>query len=148
MNVARELIDVALFNRLSASSSFETASRQLRHWSDVPAEQQPAIFLHQLDEESINQRSVPQKVTLQYEVYLYLNTMSQQLAPDIVPATLLNNYLDDIDTAMLPDDQANNVLTLGGLVSHCWISGKTEKFEGLLGDQAVAIFPVSILVPA
>jgi hypothetical protein len=38
-------------------------------------------------------------------------------------------------------------LTLGGLVNYCRIEGDIETDEGLLGEQAVAIIPVSILVP-
>lgn len=148
MNNTRETIYAALFALVSTSAGFVTASRRLEHWSDVGPEEHPALFQRQLDEERISARGVPPKVKLNVELYVYVHTLAQQLAPDVVPSQLLNPLLDAIEAALVPDDAGNNVLTLGGLVSHCWIEGKTESFEGMLGDQAVAIIPVSILVPA
>lgn len=148
MNVTRETVYAALFALVSGSASFATSSRRLEHWSDVGPEEHPAIFQRELDEERISQRGVPPKVKLNVELYVYAHTLAQQLAPNVVPSQVLNPLLDAIDAALVPDDAANSVLTLGGLVSHCWIDGKTEIFEGVIGDQAVAIIPVAILVPA
>ena len=38
-------------------------------------------------------------------------------------------------------------LTLGGLVHHCWISGKVFKEQGDLDGQALLVVPIAILVP-
>lgn len=146
--IPRETIYEALFQLVAASASFTTASRKLVHWSDLGPEEHPAIFQRQLDEDRISQRGVPPKVHLRVELYVYVHTLSQQLNPTVVPSQLLNPLMDAIDAALAVDDKSNNVLTLGGLVSHCWIDGKTENFEGMIGDQAVSIIPISILVPA
>lgn len=148
MNVSRETIYAALFALVSSSASFVTASRKLTHWSDVGPEEHPAIFQRQTDETWIVQKGLPPKIQLHVELYIYVHTLSQQLDPTVVPSQMLNPLLDAVDAALAVDDRSNNVLTLGGLVSHCWIDGKTENFEGMIGDQAVAIIPVSILVPA
>ncbi|HXP74621.1 MAG TPA: hypothetical protein VN823_10790 [Stellaceae bacterium] len=58
----------------------------------------------------------------------------------------MNPLLDAIETALAPD-LVTNVQSLGGLVAHCWIAGKVETDEGVLGGQAVAIVPIEILVP-
>jgi len=148
MNQSRETIYAALFALVSGSASFTTASRKLRHWSDVAIEEHPALFQRQVDETRLVQRGVPPKIQLHVELYIYVSTLAQQLDPAVVPSQLMNPLLDALDAALVVDDLSNNVLTLGGLVSHCWVDGKTENFEGMLGDQAVAIIPVSILVPA
>jgi hypothetical protein len=148
VNVARETIYSALFALVSGAADFTTAARKLEHWSDVGPEEHPAVFQRQLDEDRIQQRGLPSKVTLNVELYVYVHTLAQQLAPNITPSQILNPLLDAIDACFPVDDQGNYVQTLGGQVSHCWISGKTEIFEGMIGDQAVAIVPVSILVPA
>jgi hypothetical protein len=145
---SRETIYAALFTLLSSSAEFRTASRKLVHWSDVGPEEHPAIFQRQVSEDRISQRGVPPKIQLRVEIYVYVHTLAQQLDPAVTPAQLMNPLLDALDAALAVDDMSNNVLTLGGLVSHCWVDGKTENFEGLIGDQAVAIIPISILVPA
>jgi len=53
--------------------------------------------------------------------------------------------LDEIEKALEPQDE--ETLTLDGLVSHCRIEGEIETDEGMLDTQAVAVIPISILVP-
>jgi hypothetical protein len=148
MNTPRETIYAALYALVSGSAAFATTSRKLEHWSDVGPEEHPALFQRQLDEDRIQQRGLPSKVKLNVELYVYVHTLAQQLAPGVAPSQILNPLLDTLDACFPVDDQGNYVQTLGGLVSHCWIDGKTEIFEGVIGDQAVAIVPVAILVPA
>jgi hypothetical protein len=145
---ARETIYAALFAKVTQAANFVTTSRMLVHWADVPPEGHPALFLRQVSETYSRQRGLPPRVQLSVEVYMYVHTMQQQLAPNVTPSTLLNPLLDSVEATLAPDDGSNQVQTLGGLVSHCWIEGQIEIFEGVLGDQAVAIIPVSILVPA
>lgn len=148
MITARETIYAALFAKVTQAANFVTTSRMLVHWADVPPEGHPALFLRQVSETYSRQRGLPPRVQLSVEVYMYVHTMQQQLAPNVTPSTLLNPLLDSVEATLAPDDGSNQVQTLGGLVSHCWIEGQIEIFEGVLGDQAVAIIPVSILVPA
>lgn len=142
----REPIYAALFALLEGAAEFATVSRRLRHWGDVGAAEQPALFLAQKGETAIRNRGAPPKWTLAVDLYLYCR------APDELtsPAMAMNPLIDAIEAALAPvggDAALRNVQTLGGLVSDCWISGKIETDEGALGGQAVAIIPVALTWP-
>lgn len=139
----REAIYSALFDRLKAIPGLRTTSRRLRHWSDVDASQQPALFQAQGRETATPgdpARGVPTKWTLSADVYIYVRTDGDQ-----VPGTVMNPLLDAIEAALRNDNAMQRVQTLGGLVERCWIEGDIETDEGTLGDQAVAIVPIRIL---
>jgi hypothetical protein len=142
--VNREAIYTALFALVTDAASFATTSRRLRHWTDVPAAEQPALFQVQKSELAKTKRGQPSEWTLAVDLYLYCQ------APDdaTAPSTVLNPLIDAIAAALAPQglDLAANVQTLGGLVSHCWLAGKIETDEGALGGQAVAIVPVEIIL--
>lgn len=157
MNTSRETIYAALFARLQTLVSAEvvlpagyvrTASRFLKHWDQVAPEQMPYLAQVQRNETPKQQRGLPCAWTLYVDLYLYVRTNAQQ-DQSIVPTTLLNPIVDRIENNVLAPDSgpSENVCTLGGLVSHCWIDGTIETSEGWLGDLEVAIIPVGILVP-
>ena len=141
MSFNREPIYLALFDRLRVIPGLVTVSRKLRHWTDVPAGEQPALFLAQRREAVNGTPGLPRIWQFQIDAYLYVNTNAD---PDAAPATQLNLFLDGIQAALAPDVSGKQ--TLGGLVEHCWIEGNVETDEGTLGDQAVAIVPVAIKV--
>lgn len=140
----REAIYGALYALVAGAASFATTSRRLRHWTDVPAAEQPALFQVQKSESARTRRGQPTEWTLAVDLYLYCQ------APDdtTAPSTVLNPLIDAVAAALAPKglDLATNVQTLGGLVSHCWIAGKIETDEGALGGQAVAIVPLELLL--
>lgn len=136
----REPIYAALFDRLAAIPGIKTASRRLRHWSDVGASEQPALFLAQKQETAQSVPGEAPRWTLAVNVYLYANTPAPQ-----APGAAMNPLLDAIESALLPDNPVKNTCTLGGLAHHCRIEGAIETDEGTLGDQAVAIVPILIL---
>jgi len=138
--ITREPIYAALFAKIQMVSGVTTISRRLLHWSDVPAENQPAIFQVQRHEDPIQQRGIPAKWKLYADLYVYVNTGADPYAS---PAILLNPIIDAIETALGPD-ASTGFQTLGGLVSHCWISGRIETSEGALGQQEVAIIPIEM----
>ena len=140
--MTRETIYAALFAKVSSAAGLVTASRRIKLWVDVPAAKQPALFQIEKHQIMKQQRGMPPKYYLHAELYLYVNAGNN---PDAVSSTLLNNMLDAIEASLAPDDPMGNVYTLGGLVSHCWISGTIETDEGALGAQAVAIIPIEIL---
>ena len=142
----REPVYAALFALLQEAGGFATASRRLRHWSDVAAIEQPALFLAQKSETAEQRRGLPTRWACDVDIYLYCH------APDArtSPATILNPLLDAVEAALAPVSQdlvLRNAQTLGGLAYQAWINGKIETDEGTLGDQAVAIVPVRVLVP-
>jgi hypothetical protein len=135
-----EPIYAALFARLEAIAGLKTSSRRLRHWNDVPKEQQPALFMIQTGEAPEQVKGLPPKWRLGLEVYLYV-TVSE----DIAPATILNPLLGAVREALGPEP-VSNAQTLNGLASHAWIAGQIEVYDGVLGSQAVALVPIEILV--
>lgn len=139
--IQREPIYSALFARLSAIPGIVTASRKLRHWADVPDVEQPAVFLAQNGEIATPSRQAPTKWVLQCDVYVYVKTGGSDS-----PASVLNPIIDAIEASLAPENAMTQACTLGGLVTHAWIEGNIQTDEGKLGDQAVAIIPVHILV--
>lgn len=137
--MTREPIYSALFALLSAAASFATASRRLRHWSDVGPAEQPALFVVQKSETAERKAGLPAKWRAAVDVYVYVHAPDETTAP----ATALNPLLDAIEAALASQGV---VQTLGDLAAHAWIAGKIETDEGVLGGQAVAIVPVEILV--
>lgn len=120
------------------------ASRRLMHWSDVSYADTPVMYLVRHSESNQKARGLTDRWTLNFHIYVYVIT-----ANDIesVPAMLMNPILDSIQAMFEPDDMTNYALTLDGLVSHVAIQGEIETDEGLLGDKAVSIIPVEVLVP-
>lgn len=140
--MSREAIYAALFDKLGASAGFVTKSRKLKHWSDVTASEQPALFQAQKSESAATVPGQPTQWNYMVDVYLYANTGGD---PNVAPSQILNPLIDAIVAAMAPEPISNKQ-TLGGLVQHAWIEGAIETDEGVLGDQAVAIIPVAMKV--
>jgi hypothetical protein len=143
--VTREPIYSALFALLENAGEFTTASRRLRHWSDVAAIEQPALFMTQKSEIAERQRGLPTRWFCDVDAYVYCH------APDTLtpPTVILNPLLDGIEAALAPlapSDIAANTQTLTGLAYQACINGKIETDEGTLGSQAVAIVPIRIVV--
>ena len=149
MNQPRETVYAALLAALEARlspSPFITVSRRLKPWTELAAEEQPALFQVQKGEDmQYIGRGLPPKyrLTVDLEVYAY-NTASNE-DPSAPASSVLNPLLDAIETAFAPDP-VTGVQTLGiANVSHCWIEGNIEIFEGDLNAQIMAVVPVSIL---
>ncbi len=138
----RETVYEALFAKVSGAAQFVTTSRRLKHWDDVSPAEQPALFQIQKSELQQPRKGLPAKVTLHAEFYVYANSGND---PNAVPSKLLNSLMDAIEAALAPA-VVDGFQTLGGTVSHCWIEGEIVTDEGVLGAQAVAIIPISILV--
>jgi hypothetical protein len=143
MTATREQIAQALLAQLSGIGGIATIGRRLWHWTDVEPAERPALFQVQKSESWQQQRGLPPRVTLHMELYLYVGTAADPAAP---PVAELNPLIDAIQSALAPGP-GSAVQTLGGLVEHAWVSGRIETDEGVLGDLAVAIIPVDILIP-
>lgn len=140
MSYVRETIFAALFAKITAVPGVTTVSRRLKHWADVPRDQQPAIFMAQGRQTVKTVRGQPPVWTMSVDIYIYCQTNNVGS-----PGEALNPLIDAIEAA-LAGNMAENTQTLGGLVEWCRIEGSIETDEGTLGDQAVAIIPISILV--
>ena len=142
MNIitSREQAYTALFTRLQAMGVFKTLTRRLRHWQDVPMEDQPALYMEHSGEVYSPVRGQPTRIVLEVNLWIYVRTEGDPSGP------VLNPLLDALDANLQPQNDGDHVLTLGGVVHHVWIEGQTQIFEGDLGNEAVAIVPVKMLV--
>ena len=136
----REVAWSALFAMFSGLPQFKTCTRHLKHWQDVPPEDQPALFLQVTGEMAQPVRGQPTRIVLEGNVWLYVRTDGDPVGP------ILNPLLDLVDSALAPKNDGDHAFTLGGIVHHCWIEGNTQVFEGDLGNEAVAVIPVKMLV--
>jgi hypothetical protein len=137
---SREVAYTALYNVLWAASAFKTITRRLKHWSDVSPEDQPALYIEHSGEVTNVVRGQPSRIVLEVNLWVYVFTEGAETGP------VLNPLLDAVELALAPSTTGDHVQTLGGVVHHCWIEGQTQIFEGNLGEEAVAIVPVKILV--
>lgn len=141
---SREQVYLALFNQIknfpAIASSMKTFTRRLKLWTTVAKEDQPALFMEQGGEVTTPvPKGLPPGHVFEVNFWVYVNTNEDAAGP------VLNPILDAIDKALAPAPGAE-FQTIGGLAHHCWIEGQTQIFEGNLGDEAVAIIPVKILV--
>lgn len=123
------------------STGFLTTGRRLKMWDEVAL--QPALFLHEGDEDNEYHNIILQKATWKSEIFIYSKGGED---PTTAPVILLNNLLDAVQSVFNPDDPARNVYTIGGLVNWCRL-GKILKEPGDLDGQAVAVMDVEIIVP-
>lgn len=121
-----------------------TSQRSLLHWNDVSPAMMPCMFMVQKSEKNIQIKGLPPRWEFEVEVYLYINSPND---PNFIPAKLLNPLLDELE-ALLAPDATQDTQTLGGLVSHCWISQPIVTAEGQISDGEVALIPINILVPS
>ncbi len=139
--VAREQIMQALFALVSGSSSYVTASRRLRLWTDVSSGEKPAIFQYERDDMYANGKNYLPIVEMSVDLFVYIDAGKDQ---SIAPITVLNPLIDAIDAALKPSPVTNKQ-TLGGLVSHCYIDGKVMKDPGDIDGDGIALIPIKIL---
>lgn len=140
--IARETIYAALFGLLSGSASFKVASRRLRHWDDVKTAEQPALFMVQEGEDAVSpSTTLPAKFVMRIGIYIY----AQEPDHNKAPSSVLNPLVDAVLTA-LQQISGLDRQTLGGDVTSCQVDGKIVYDEGVLGNQAVAIIPVKLIV--
>src|SRR5947209_6807375 len=120
----REAIYAALFALVSAAPGLVTVSRKLRHWSDVPQSERPALFQAQKSETPTQTTGRPASWLLAADLYIYVST-----AGAASPGEVLNPILDHL-AAQLDNRAAGVPQTLGGLVQWARIEGTIETSEG------------------
>jgi len=152
MTVAREQVMAALFTALSnavysdgTSPVFNSVSRKLKLWGEVPHDQQPAMFLVDTHETRTQQppQGLPSKLLMRTAAIIYVSTTNSE----DVPSVQMNLVLDAVDKVFLPDDLIRNVFTLGGLVHYCRIEGNIAKTPGDLDGQGMAVIPINVMLP-
>ena len=146
MTVAtREQIINALLVRLSASGQFKTIGRRNRNTESIPPHETPALLLVQHSEKYARPAiNLPPKRTISLRAIVYSDVGGNENA---IPASVINNLVDAIDTAMIPDDPASQRCTLGGLVYSALIEGDVIEAPGDVTGKGLAIVPIQILIP-
>lgn len=151
MSIAREPIYTALLTLLQQNvvdingAPLVTYTRFLKHWADVPAQQQPYLCLTIGNEtHGPYKTGLPRSVVLRPQVVIYVKTTgAADGGPS--PATLMNAILDSLDNVVSNTNDPQNRQSLGGLVQRCEVR-ETRTSEGTLGDQEVATVSLELLV--
>jgi hypothetical protein len=144
-NPTREQVAVALFGLLSAVPGILYASR--RPTTEPNVNQQPALYIGSPEENYAypNGTATPPMITLDFQVYLYIDAGKD---PNVIPDTLLNNLLDNIEAALQGAPSNNYYQTLSGIVNHAQIEGTIHRVPGWLDGQGMALFTIRVLVPS
>ena len=137
-----EDVFAALFAKLSVIPGLATSSRRLANVQDLNPEQFPAAYQVEGKQTFKFTPNAPAILTLRATWVFYAFESDQTQAP----STALNLLLDSARVAMLPP-AGSVVQTLSGLVEFAAIQGEVEIFEGVLGDRAVALVPIAIVMP-
>lgn len=144
LGFSHETIITALVNFLATVPGFSAPpGRRVPPWS--AAGPFPAMYVRCIGDEDVFHNIILQKTTIDAEVWIYCKTED----PTIAPGIQLGNLVDAVRLAFKVDNPQFNTLTLGGLVQHCWIEGKSIFDPGDMDSQnrARAMIPVRILVP-
>ena len=140
---SRELIYQTFFSLVTSAPGIKTSGRRLLQYTEVSPPDQPALFMVQKREAAKIQTKLPTIWTLYVDLVLYGHNSGQ---PSVAPMSLLNPIVDSIVNILLPSFQPDDQ-TLGGLVHRCRVEGDIVTDEGMLGDQAIIVIPVTIYVP-
>lgn len=155
--VSREAVMEALFAKLKlavlrppAPTDTKAFNYYARNWiayNQLGDNQKPALFMLEEDEDAERRRAgmPPRRLTMAVKGVIV--TSSKDLA---IPAAALNPLLDAIDDILAPNPNPNlGILqqTLGGVTYDAWISGRIIKVPGYGDGIAVAVVPISVLIP-
>ena len=137
-----ETVFAALYTQLSGVATFATSGRRLVNVQDLNPEQFPAAFQLEGKQSWKFTPNAPPVLTLRATWVLY----TFQTDPNAAQSTPLNLLLDAVRSALQPP--AGQIKqTLGGLVEYAAIDGTVEIFEGVLGERAVALVPITLVMP-
>lgn len=152
MKSTREQIYAAVFALVKNTPGLAVASRVWRAPDELSDSQFPALFADEGTEnkEFTQQRGFGPRYTLHVDITVYVANPAVSDTPigqeTSLPSTAMNNFLDAIEVAFqIPPGQER--LTLGGLVEHCQISGKTDRVSAVPGNGlqvSMAVVPVQI----
>jgi hypothetical protein len=127
---------------------FALTSRRVRLWADVPADLWPACFQAEWHDETAQTTNLPYKWIFTVNWLVYQNTAKD---PTVSGAIENNCILNGIRAVIAPKPSDPGYLdkrnSLGGLVHHCFISGRVFKDPGDIDSEGLMIIPIKLLVP-
>jgi hypothetical protein len=151
----------------SCGSLFKTYSRRFMTWEDLQqqlsatdAVRQPALYLYSGPgfgggtTKYIQQGRTPAKRIITRTIVLYAQIPGGGL-PGGIDSTTAGDapfypLIEAVESALEPaDSDSLATITLGGLVTHCWIEGDGVIVPGDIdpNGQGMATLPVTILIP-
>lgn len=132
-------------NPVLVTAGIKLFGRRLRLWTQVEDCDKPAAFLVRYDgNHSRANITGPDKRTWGYMLLVYDDVTDQGL----IPSDRADDLLDAIDDVLRGAiDPMTGLVTLGGLVSHCWVEGTEKISPGDLDNQTVIAYPIRVLVP-
>lgn len=141
----REAIYGGFWNGLreACGLQFTTASRRLKHWADVSAGEQPALFQTSLNESAHS--NVGQRGKWELRLQLYIYAKWDVGAEEYALNPLLDTVTNYVNARHPVTGRHPLASTIAGLET-IRIEGVIETDEGVLGDQQIAIVPVIITV--
>lgn len=127
---------------------FITASRRVRMFSDVPSTQQPACFQAEWGTTEGQVTGMPYKTILEASWIIFQAISQNEKAIGAIENNLI---IGGVRKVLAPQPSDPGFLdkrnTLGGLVHHCFISGRIFKDPGDLDGQGMIVIPIKLLVP-
>lgn len=155
--------------RAQCGTTFLYYSRRFITWEQMlqnitagkPVIRQPALFLFDgvglgggTDQFDPRGRGSPGVVTLSKTIVIYatLPGGGSPAGPSgLVPGgEVFNPLIEAVEEAMAtPDSASQNCLTIGGLVSHCWLEGNGMMMTGEIDEtagQGMLTLPVKIMM--
>lgn len=138
---AREDVMSALLARLSIPD-FVTISRRNRSPETLSPSLTPALMLVSHKEHYDRpSASVPARITLHLFAIIYVDVGNNENA---IPDTILNGLLDQVTSALKPDQPNLGRTTLGSLVQSVMIDGEITKAPGDVSGKGLAVIPITV----
>lgn len=137
-----EPIYVRLQERLATIGALLSVSRRFKHWSSVSPTEMPCAFIVQQGEAPQQVRGQPAKWLISADVFVYVRADDDA---EVAPSTAINSALAGVRSILTANPATGVAEGFEGMVSHAWISGKVEIFDGVMASQSVAIIPIGIL---
>lgn len=164
MSATNEQIMAALLAMLQTNcgATFKSYNRRFVMWENLssanPPVSQPALYLYdgvglgggktKIEQRGRGRPSV-RVLSRTIVVYAQLPGAGTPGGQDATTpgGTVLSPLYDSIDAAFVPDRE--NAVTLGGLVSHCWIEGESIWVTPDIDPQGQGMLtvPVQIMIP-
>lgn len=118
--------------------------QRLALWTEVPAEQQPAVYLVTHKETDEYRGLGLLRRRLELGAWCYIRTDDQTT----IGATLLDTIMEAFEAQFcVQDNSSTGQLTLGGLVYWCRIEGRVLKIPGDIDNQALMVVPIVVEMP-
>lgn len=141
----REQVVQALFAKIRNSGDYAEATRRNRAPESVSATKSPLLAM--LERQEIIERTSPSLPPKRIMIMLAMISVDVGDDINLVPAGVVNDLLDGLETVLAPDDPITGKCTLGGLVESVMIDGEIVKAPLDSEGKTQALVPIRVLIP-